>query len=224
MKKTIVTVLCAAFFLGTLAAAVATAAEHEEHHPGAEQGAAAEKSGMMGQMMPGMTEMMGTMMQGKGMMEMMGQGKGMMMGGMACPEPSTPSAMLHMMGDVLSGRMMMDPAMMHHMMGREFFLDRVEELGLSEEQVAKLKAIRAACRKDNIRTAAELKIARLELDDLLGGEWSLPAAEKLVRHIQKLEGDMKVRHLQAVDAARKVLTAEQLEKAETKGVPLEQLF
>lgn len=216
MNKTFVSVLGIVFLLTVATMTGATAAEHEEHHPAGEQGAAAstQDSSSSGQMMPRM-------------MEMMGQGKGMMMKGMPCMQPSSPSMKMHMMGEALSGSMMMDPGMMKRMMDREFFLDRVGELGLSPSQVADLKAIRADCRKDNIRNGAEVKIARLELDDLLGeDDWALAEAEKLIRRIEILEGDMKLRHLQAVKKAEKVLTADQLEKARSGAMStqLEELF
>ncbi len=104
---------------------------------------------------------------------------------------------------------------MHHQMGRMLFLDRAEALELTPDQVSKLKAIHADCRRENIRQGAEVRIARLELKDLVAeSNWIPAAAEKLVRKIKTLEGDMQVRHLRAVAEARKVLTADQLRKAE----------
>lgn len=129
--------------------------------------------------------------------------------------------------EMMGSRPWMDPAKMRHMMDREFFLDRAEELNLSAEQVDRLGAIRNACRKDNIRTGAEAKIARMDLDDLLSQKsWSIKEAEKLVRQMQTLEGDMLLRHLQAVIDARKVLNPDQLKKAETgrRDVRLKELF
>lgn len=108
--------------------------------------------------------------------------------------------------------------MMEQGMKHMFYLDRADELGLSADQVSKLKAIHVEGRKDNIRNAAEAKIVRLELSDLLSGDtWTLKDAEPLVHKVQKLEGDMQVRHLQAISVARKVLTAEQLQQARTDG-------
>ncbi len=108
--------------------------------------------------------------------------------------------------------------MMPHRMGRMLFLDRVEALGLTEDQVFKLKAIHAECRRENIRQEAEARITRLELKDLLDeSNWIPAAAEKLIRKIKTIEGDMQVRHLRAVAEARKVLTPEQLRKADAGG-------
>lgn len=198
------------FLVGSVLLNGAMAAEQrEEHHPEAGQGAsaAATQAGAPGQTMPGM-------------MEMMGQG---MMDTRPCMYPSAPSARLHMMSEALSGRMSMDPGMMRHMMNQEFFLDRVDELELSADQVEKLRTIRSACRKENIRTGAEAKIVRLDLDDLLArDDWTIEAAEQLVRKQQKLEGDMLVRHLQALADARQVLTLDQLQK--TRNTDLDKLF
>jgi Spy/CpxP family protein refolding chaperone len=133
-----------------------------------------------------------------------------------------------MMGAGMSGMMAGGKmGMMGHGMEHMFFLDRSEQLGLSAEQVNKLKAIHVECRKDNIRNAAEAKIARLDLADLLSGDnWALKDAEPQARKVQKLEGDIQVRHLEAVSEARKVLTAEQLKQAHTddSSGDLENLF
>lgn len=212
MKKTLFTAILISLFLGATTLSGFAASEHEAHHPGGTDAAATspaqgmmKQQGMdMGQMPCMADKSSGSMMSmmGQGMAGMMGQGIGDMMG---------------------SGNMGMMAKRMEHM----FFLDRAEELGLSAEQVGKLKTLHTECRNDNIRNAAEAKIARLELDDLLSGDnWTLKDAETLVRKVQKLEGDMQVRHLQAVSEARKVLTAEQLKQARSGGASgnLESLF
>jgi len=215
MYQTFRTTIGILLLLGVIALSGANAAEQGEQHPDA----TAPAAGM---------EMMG---KGGGMPEMMGKGMGMMpemmMGGKPCMDPASPSCRLHMMSGALSGRMPMDPGMMGHVMDREFFLDRADQLGLSAGQVEKLKALRNACRKDNIRTGAEARIVRLDLDELLSKDnWSVKEAEKLVRQMQTRDGDMLVRHLQAISDARKVLTAEQLRKAESgsRAGELNELF
>jgi len=106
------------------------------------------------------------------------------------------------------GRHMLDQRLTH-----DLFLDRVDALGLTPEQVTKLRAIRTECRKDVIHAAAEARIARLNLEDLLNNDrWTPKEAEKLVRQQYKLQGDIELRYLQAVYSARQELTAEQLEK------------
>jgi hypothetical protein len=94
-------------------------------------------------------------------------------------------------------------------------------LGLA--QLAKLKKIRSDCRKDNIRTGAELRIVRFDLEDLEENNAPAEQMEPLVRQSKTLEGDIELRHLKAKAAARQVLTAEQFKKAEA-GDALEELF
>ena len=192
-------VLLISILMGTMAIAHAATDGHEDHHPGGDQPSAAApaRQGMMG--MPGM----------------MHQGKGMMSEGMPC-----------MMG---SGRPMMGmgSGMMPQPLEQMFFLDRADALELTPEQQSRLKLIRFALRKDNIRSGAEAKIARLELAELLGtGNWSLQDAEPLVRRVQQLQGDIQLRRLQALIDARTVLTPAQLEKARASEQPgnLESLF
>ena len=94
------------------------------------------------------------------------------------------------------------------------YLGRAAELGLSTAQVEQLQAIHSACRRDMIRIRADEQVARLDLADLLRSkDWTPDAAEKLVRKQQALAGDLRMRQIQAMSAARQVLTAEQLQKA-----------
>jgi hypothetical protein len=232
MKKLVLTVCLTGILSLCVAAAALAQAGHEEHHPQAagEPAAAPRPMGMTGMggmpCAPGMT---GGGMPGMGMGQMGMKGG---MGGMMCPMCA------QMMGGGMMGEMEgmeempgmtggMRPMGMMGRMGmadRPFFLDRVKELGLSDEQVRKLKEIRQAARVDSIRAAAELRIARLELRELLAGEWKLETAEKLVRNVQKMQGDMKVRFLKAKKEAEKVLTPEQLKMAQGGEEELEGLF
>lgn len=216
MKRVLFSAVLVSFFIGTTVISSLAAAGHEGHHPtGVQSTSATPSHGMMGQQgmaqMPCMTE------QGTGskaqMMGMMGNGMGNMMG----------AGISNMMAGGKMGKM----GMMEQHMAHMFYLDKTTELGLSADQVGKLKALHTECRTDNIRNAAEAKIARLELVDLLATDsWSLQDAETLVRKVQKLEGDIQVRHLQAHSAARKVLTAEQLKQTRSGGSDgnLEDLF
>ena len=221
MKKVLYTAVLISLFTGATAFTSVAASEHEKHHPAGMQTGATSTKGMMMQQGADMGQRpcmaasasgsksqkmgmmggkeMGGMMRG-GQMGMMGEGgmQGMMHGG----------RMMH-------GNQM---GMMEHGKGHMFYLDRADELGLTSEQVDKLKAIHVEGRKDNIRNAAEAKIARLELSDLLSGDtWALKDVESLVRKVQTLEGDLQIRRLQAVSDARKVLTAEQLQQTQTDG-------
>jgi len=213
MKRVLFTAVLISVFMGGTVITSLAASEHEAHHPARTQSAAtSSKQGMMSSQ--GMTQMpcmaaaeAGSMSQ---LIGMMGQGMGDMMGAG--------------MGKMMSvGKKRMMGQRMAHM----FYLNRADELGLSADQFRKLKTLHMECRKENIRNTAEAKIARLDLADLLDGDnWSLKDAESLIRKVQKLEGDIQVRHLQAVSDARQVLTAEQLKQAhaDDSAGNLESLF
>jgi Spy/CpxP family protein refolding chaperone len=144
-----------------------------------------------------------------------GHGRHQMDDGMMGPGRGMQQMDCGMMG-MGQGKMGRHGGGMQHRMGRMLFLDRAEALELTEDQVAKLKTIHADCRRENIRQEAEARIARLELKDLLDeSNWIPAAAEKLIRKIKTLEGDLQVRHLRAVAEARKVLTPEQLRRADS---------
>lgn len=203
MKEVALSILIVAFFVAATFVVASAQAGPEEHQHGTVPPAAEMPAEMMQQMLPHM----------KQKMERGREAGHKKMGTPCVPGKKSLAGRLEMMTCMLSGRMEMSPETMQGMMDRAFYLDRSAELGLTAEQVEKLKAIRAACRKDNIRTAADLRIARLDMDDLLDGSWRVEDAEKLIRSIKKLEGDIQVRHLLAEKEAEKVLTAEQLKKA-----------
>jgi hypothetical protein len=93
-----------------------------------------------------------------------------------------------------------------------FFLDRAEELELSSQQVEKLKKNRVEYQRDRIRLEAELRIARLELEELLEADWSLEQAESLIRKVYQVQGDMEVRHFRAVRESLDILSSKQKER------------
>jgi len=225
MKKTVKLTLLTVLLLA--ATVVSSQAADMEDHSSGDKGVMPSEA--MHEMM---MERMATMKDKEMMVE-----KPCIMAGKPCTKPcmaeGPASAMHHGKTGGMSGMMAMEhgmtgmPPSMHQRMEHELFLDRVDALDLDADQVAKLKVIRSDCRKENIRKAADMKIARLELQDLLNEtDWSLNTAEPLIRQIQTLEGDMLVRHLQAVADARKVLTAEQLQRASAadENKELEELF
>jgi len=204
MTRMLCTAVLVSFFIGATALTSLAASEQTSHHPADAQSASSS---------PGM------MMQGAGMNSMPC---------MVAPSSESGTQMMGMMGQGMGDRMgrdgmhgMMNGGQMHKMeqdMRSMLYLDRAADLGLSAEQISRLKAIHLDCRKENIRTAAEAKIARLEMSALLSADnWTLKDAEPLVRKLQKLEGDIQVRHLQAVSDARQVLTVEQLQQVNAAG-------
>ncbi|MFQ5864935.1 MAG: Spy/CpxP family protein refolding chaperone [bacterium] len=133
----------------------------------------------------GMQGMMGS----QGMHKMMSQGMMGQMYGSMCP--------------------MMDGG---HMQG--FFLNQAEALGLSDAQIEQLQKIKTATQKVVIQREADLKIAKLELDELIGDPKAKRSnLEAKAKKVEELKSGIRLIQFKAELDARAVLTPEQLEKA-----------
>jgi Spy/CpxP family protein refolding chaperone len=129
-----------------------------------------------------------------------------------------------MMGGGMMGGGMMSKGMMSgggcSMMGGGgmdgFYLNKAEALGLSDAQVAKLKNIKMTTKKALIQKEADLRIAKLELDELLQNPKAKRSdIEAKAKKVQDLKSDIALTKLRARLDARSVLTPEQLEKAKS---------
>jgi len=209
MKKILFMMAMACLLIGGTVVYGLADSKQTERQTGDSTYAETMEQGMMGQ------RMMGTQAMGMDEAPCWGDSDGDAM-------PYRMGMMNHMMGPYAMGGNM--SGMMGGMYGgpigmpmmaqqdlRDFYLDRVNELALSADQVAKLKTLRSEYRKENIQNVSELTINRMELAELLNSnDWSLKDAETLVRKIQKMEADFQVHQLQAAIDARKVLTPQQL--------------
>jgi Spy/CpxP family protein refolding chaperone len=89
----------------------------------------------------------------------------------------------------------------------------LEEAGLSAEQIERLKTIHSDEHKASIRARAELKVARLELRELLDAATVDQAAvASRVKRIGELQAALLKSRVDARLAARAVMTPEQHEK------------
>lgn len=126
--------------------------------------------------------------------------------------PTGPGALGHMGPGIGPHRMG------HHrgrggMMRPGFFLRFKAQLGLSNDQVLSLRALRSEHAKQAIRRYANIKIARLELKDLLAEEtWNVPRAEEKIRQISRIRTQARLTRLHALARARDILTPEQRKK------------
>ncbi len=92
-------------------------------------------------------------------------------------------------------------------------LKNQEELALTDAQVSKLKELCLAAKKKKIRLKADIKISKLELNDLLGKkDVDTKAVDAKIDEIAKLMADFNKNCVQAKLAARDMLTTEQLTK------------
>ncbi len=158
---------------------------------------------------------MNTGMMGQGMM---GQGKDMMggrmmPGGMMGPEmmgSMMPTMMDGMMPGKTRGCMMMAEGMMK---GQMDMAQMRKALALSDEQSERLRAGLRPFQKEAILTLASLKVAELELADLLAGEKvDFSKVEAKLKEIEAMRTKVSLAHLRAAEAVKGVLSKEQLER------------
>ena len=96
---------------------------------------------------------------------------------------------------------------------REFFLCCKEQLELTDEQVTSLKSIKMDLMKGEIQMEADLKLAELELKELMSADkLDMPKVEKKIKAIHGMKADKKIAHLRAFEKAKGILTPEQMEK------------
>lgn len=89
----------------------------------------------------------------------------------------------------------------------------IEQIGLTDAQVEKLKSLRSNTMKAQIRAEADIKILRLELDDLLDQDKpDLKKIDAKIDEIGKKETEMKKTMIHAMLDGKAVLTDEQLAK------------
>lgn len=95
--------------------------------------------------------------------------------------------------------------------------DRVRsELGLSDQQAERLRQIVVDVEKSSVKTGAEMAVRGIELRELLRADNpDRGAALKKVQDISNLRGEMMKQHVEALLAAKTVLTPEQQKKIRT---------
>ncbi len=85
-----------------------------------------------------------------------------------------------------------------------------DQLGLSQDQVTKLRALRLESRKETLRRVADLRGAQLDLGALLHAETpDLAKIEAQVRRIESLRTDLRMSRIRTSLEARALLTLEQ---------------
>lgn len=97
------------------------------------------------------------------------------------------------------------------MMEVEHHLARVlDGLNLDEQQKKAIGEIRSTMKKDTIRKMADIRIARIELSDLLLQDPpDLKAVEAKVRQLGSMRTEMHLSHIKALESIKAKLTPEQ---------------
>lgn len=94
-------------------------------------------------------------------------------------------------------------------------LQQREALKLTAEQEQRLRALRADYEKEAARRGAEIRMAEVDLRELLNAEApDLAKAEELVKRIAAAQGELRFARIRAIQAGLAVLTKEQRQQFE----------
>lgn len=95
-------------------------------------------------------------------------------------------------------------------------LDHADEMGLTDDQVMKLKPIHREMQKKHVRFKADLKIAEMELMEIMEvKDFDLEKASSAVKKIEGIKTAHHLEMLQAMKEVRGALTDEQFKKMKT---------
>jgi Spy/CpxP family protein refolding chaperone len=87
------------------------------------------------------------------------------------------------------------------------------ELGLSDEQVSRLEALRGEFAREAIRRDADIRIAELDLAALLAqNPVDLARAETKIRELGQLRAELRIARLRTLERGKALLSAEQRQK------------
>lgn len=103
------------------------------------------------------------------------------------------------------------PAELNHYPGPKHGLELVEALGLTEDQVRQLTAVREAMLERAVAKGEEILAAEGHLNDAFAtGAATAAAVERMTGHIGLLRGELSFIHLRAHLETREILTTDQV--------------
>ena len=92
-------------------------------------------------------------------------------------------------------------------------LTRADKIGLTEEQISKIKTIHLEMEKKQVRFKADLGIAQIELREIMGvKDFDLDKASAQVRKIEDIKTAHRLEMLKSMKEVRSILTDEQFKK------------
>jgi len=96
----------------------------------------------------------------------------------------------------------------------------ISMLGLDDNQTAQVKPILYKLQKEMIKKRADIKVAEIELEEILGKDpVDMNTAEPKIKQIAALKADAAITHIQGIAALKAKLTAEQKKKL-TEMMPM----
>ena len=97
--------------------------------------------------------------------------------------------------------------------GQTMGIDDLQILNLNEQQKTSIGAIRSGMMKETVRKTADIRIAQIELRDLLSQDpVDMKAVEAKVRQMGSLRTEMQFAHIKAMEDIKANLTPEQRKK------------
>ena len=93
------------------------------------------------------------------------------------------------------------------------YLKNKKELGLTEDQVKQLESIKTDCMKAQVKREADIKLARIDMMDLMKKESpDFAGMKEKIKQVDALELDGKLAMIDTKEKAYNVLTADQQKK------------
>jgi len=105
---------------------------------------------------------------------------------------------------------MMERGNMDMMGGDMMFMEHANKMGLTDDQMAKMKPLHSEMQKKQIRSKADLKIAEIELMEIMEvKDFDLDRATSAVKKIEDIKTAQHLGMLRAMKDMRAILTDEQ---------------
>ena len=105
---------------------------------------------------------------------------------------------------------MMEMDHMDMMGGDMMYMEHARDMGLTDDQIAKMKPMHREMQKKQIRSKADLKLAEIELMEIMEvKDFNLDKATAAVKKIEDIKTDRHLEMLKAMKDMRAILTDEQ---------------
>lgn len=100
-----------------------------------------------------------------------------------------------------------------HPGGQRPLMAMIAALGLDDKQKEDVEAIHLRCKKEAIRKKADLRVAEIELREILAKEPAdMVAAEAKIKEIEGIKASLRILHLKSMEEIKSTLTPEQKKK------------
>ena len=92
-------------------------------------------------------------------------------------------------------------------------IEHADKMGLTDDQITKMKSVHREMQKKQVRFEADLKIAEIELVEIMEvKDFNLEKASSAVKNISEIKTAHHLKMLKAMKEMRTILTGEQFKK------------